>query len=203
MKLQPKILTTLFAAIIFLTSYSYTKAEEKKELEVYHYANNVAEYSIGLPEAPNVITIWSDEKNIPYLDEVTSKGTLGERAHFRKIDTKTDEIFDVTILLLKAKKDFLNSLTEEKTKNLLKEDYKGIILDSKKISHSVGGDPDLRRTTFEGFAVDRENNPLYYVTHFLTGKQSITVIKVQYSLENETFTKYYQMIINNINYLQP
>ncbi len=202
MNIQLKILTILFAAIIFLTSNSYTKAEDEQELEVYHYANNVAEYSIGLPEAPNVVTIWSNEKDIPYLENITSRGTIGERAHFKRTDTKTGENFKTTIILLRAEKAFIDSLTEEKTIKLLEKDYEGISLASKKLSYSVGGNPNLRRTTFEGFAVDKENNPLYYVTHFLTGKQSITVIKVEYSLENETFTKYYQMIVNNINYLQ-
>ena len=199
-----RFLIKLFFVSIIIFSSS-VKAELPQEAPIqkdfYQYANNESEYSIALPEAPSVKTLWADKDKIPYLDHPPVKGAVGETAIFKRVDLETNEIFDTEIIFIKAEKEFLNSLTKEKATKLLEADLKGIPLDNKSIDHVIGGKKELRRTSLTGFSVDRSNKPFYYAEHLLTGEQSILVIKVQYSIENKKFGEYYKNIIENINYL--
>ena len=169
-------------------------------LQFYKYAHNDAEYSVALPEAPQVKTIWADEEKVPYLEHPPLEGNLGEVATFRRIDAKTEETFDVKITFLKADDKFLAGLTEEKMKAALEDDYKGATLDNKDWHYSAGGG-SLKWATLSGFSVDKSNRPYFNAEHYLTGKQSIMVIKVQYNVENQSFGEYYKALTDNIAYL--
>jgi hypothetical protein len=168
----------------------------------YKYAHNDAEYSVMLPEAPRVATIWADEGNVPYLENPPQEGAIGEIATFRRVDVKTEDSFDVKITFLKASRDFLAALTEEKMKAALENDFKDTNLDNKNLYFSAGAN-SLKWATISGFSVDKNNRPFYNAEHYLTGKQSILVVKIQYNVENKTFADYYKNLTDNITYLVP
>jgi hypothetical protein len=168
----------------------------------YKYAQNDAEYSIMLPEAPRVATIWADEGNVPYLEKPPQEGALGEIATFRRVDVITEDTFDVKITFLKADQDFLAGLTEEKMKAALEGDYKDTKLDNKNLYYSASANA-LKWATISGFTIDKNSHPFYHAEHYLTGRQSIMVIKVQYSVENKEFGEYYKTLTDNIAYLMP
>ncbi len=193
------LLSLLITTMLVVSSPLHAQTPKaEKPLAVYHYANNLGEYSIGLPEAPSVTTIWGNDTNIPYIAPAKTKKNIGEKAYFKRSDQLTNEFFSILITTLKTD---TTTFTEEKTKQLLKKDYKGIVLSGMNISHAVGSNPKLRRTSLTGFAADKDNNPLYYATHFLTGENTITVLKICYNLDNKLFTNYYKMALKNINYL--
>ncbi len=193
------LLSLLITTMLVVSSPLHAQTPKaEKPLAVYHYASNLGEYSVGLPEAPSVRTIWGNDKNIPYIGTTKSKLAMGEKAYFERSDHVTEEFFSILITTLKTKP---AQFTEEKTRALLKRDYRGIILSGKNITHAVGANPKLRRTSLTGFAADKENNPLYYATHFLTGENTITILKIRYSLDNKLFSKYYKTALENISYL--
>ncbi|MCE9506912.1 MAG: hypothetical protein K8R48_01155 [Alphaproteobacteria bacterium] len=169
----------------------------------YKYAHNDAEYSVMLPEAPTVVTVSADNGGVPYLENPPKDIALGEIATFRRADAETDESFDVKITFLKADSDFLSKLTEDKMKAALENDFKDINLNNKKFDFSVNADTTLKWATLSGFSIDRYGHPSYAIGHYLTGKQSILVLKVQYSVENKTFADTYKKLADNITYIAP
>jgi hypothetical protein len=170
--------------------------------QFYKYAHNDAEYSVMLPEAPRVATIWADEGNVPYLENPPTEGAIGEIATFRREDVKTEDSFDVKITFLKASPEFLAGLTEEKMKATLEGDFKDIKLDNKNLYFSTAAN-GLKWATISGFTTDKNSRPFYHAEHYLTGRQSILVVKVQYNVENQTFADYYKKLSDNITYIAP
>jgi len=190
--------------LIFILYFAYSnQAISKEKIKLYNYANNDAEYSVGLPEAPHVETIWADSKDydIPYLDTPPESGYIGEIATFKRIDIETEDSFEVKITFLKADKPFLKSLNEEKIKKLIDNDFKDTPLENKSFKYVLDKKNNLQRGSVSGFFVNRDNEPYYYTEHFFTGLESISVVKIVYSIENKTFDNYYKEIINNINYI--
>jgi hypothetical protein len=169
----------------------------------YKYAHNDAEYSVMLPEAPTVETVSVDNGKVPYLENPPKDIALGEIAAFRRADADTNESFDVKITFLKADNDFLSKLTEDKMKTALESDFKDVNLNDKKFDFSVNADTTLKWATLSGFSIDRYGHPSYNIGHYLSGKQSILVLKVQYSVENKTFADAYKKLADNITYLAP
>jgi len=167
----------------------------------YKYAHNDAEYSVMLPEAPAVETIWADAGNVPYLENPPKDGAIGEIATFRRVAMETEESFAVKITFVKADDDFLTQLTEEKMKETLENDFKWSFLKEQKFSFSTDPKSTLKWATVSGFSLDQKKRPFYSTGHYLAGKQSIMLIKVQYNVENETFDDYYRKLSDNITYL--
>jgi len=174
----------------------------------YKYAHNDAEYTVLLPEAPSVKTIWPDgttEKN-PYMKISPESGAAGEIATFKRVDTDTGESFEVKITFLKAEHDFLATLTRKGMHDVLENDFKGTALDMKEplknktLDFSMGAKSGMKWATISGFTTDDDNSSLYNVEHYLTGQQSILVIKIQYSLENKIFADYYKALTDSITY---
>jgi hypothetical protein len=198
MNFSSKIFFSL--ALAFAVFTLAAQAKEPKAPQFYKYAHNDAEYSVMLPEAPRVETIWAESKDVPYLDKWPKEGALGEVATFRRVDVETEDSFDVKITFLKADDAFLKHLTKEKMQAAIKKDFMGVRLDNAKFDFLVNDDNTLKWATLTGFSVDKNNHPFYNAEHYLTGQQSILVVKVQYSVENKIFQDYYKRLSENITY---
>lgn len=188
-------------ALLMLASPALAEDTAPPPKAFYTYANNDAEYTIALPEAPTVKTIWTDSaEQIPYLDRLPLDGFVGELATFKRIDMATDEYYDVKVTFLKADQDFLAGLSPEKIKASMEKDFSGTPLDSKKFDFSVNPKNGMKWATLTGFSFDPAKRPLYNAEHYLTGQQSILVVKIQYNLENKAFADYYQALADSITY---
>lgn len=204
-----KIITMAIISAVFI--FLPARAESPSPpSSLYKYAHNDAEYSVVLPEAPTVRTIWGDEGPVPYLDHPPKDGALGEVATFRRVDPKTEDVFDVQITYLKADYDFLDNLTDEKIKGLLANDFKDSNLDGQKIEVKKGQEIKtrgetiiLKWLTLTGFSRDESERPIIVTEHFLTGQQSILVVRVRYNIENKTFEDFYNQLAANITYYTP
>lgn len=173
----------------------------------YNYAFNDAEYSVMLPEAPTSKTIWSDNLNEirPFLEDPPSDtAALGETAIFKRVDIDTEDVYDVKITFLRARKEFLETLTENKIKDILKKQQlkDNVVLNHENFSISNSGTP-LKWAQLSGFLLDKNHHPAFWAIHYLTGQQSIQVVQVNYSLENKTFQEYYKKMIDSIVYNAP
>jgi hypothetical protein len=170
----------------------------------YKYANNEAEYSVALPEAPTVETIWADTGDVPYLENCPESGSVGETATFKRVDMETEDYFEAKIIFLKADKAFLKSLTEKKMRETLQKDYKTVLLNDAKFTFSASaGDGALKWAALSGFTIDKSNQPIFHAAHYLTGQQSIMVIKVEYNIDNKTYQGFYKNLVDNITYHAP
>jgi hypothetical protein len=190
-----KLFFALFLCLFCLAGAGHAEAN-------YTYAHNDAEYSVTLPEAPTVETIWADATHIPYLEKPPTVGALGEVATFKRVDIQTGEQFEVTITFLRASHDFLDGLTEEKIKAAIEKDIKSEHLTGQKFAFSTGKGA-LKWATMTGFMPDKGKHPTYREEHYLTGLQSILVIKIKYNVENETFQGYYKTLTDSITYHAP
>jgi len=166
----------------------------------YTYLHNESEYSIELPDAPVGTTIWADQKEpIPYLDEPGKFGSLGEKAKMVRTDPDTGDYLDVEITFLKADRPFLVGATEEKLVGYLKETMKDTKLEAMKTTYSAGSGT-LKWATMTGFSVDEKNTLLYNAAHFLTGFDTIMVIRIKYTAENKSYATLYQGIQKSIKF---
>ena len=168
--------------------------------QAYVYIHNDAEYSIDLPEPPKAATIWADQEDpIPYLENPPKYGFVGEHAWLKRADNDTGDVFSVDITFLKADRDFLLSLDKDKMLGAMNDFYKDVSLDNKEEHFSAGTDT-LKWATVTGFSVDKANSLHYNAAHYLTGLDSIMVIRVDYNVENQTFQKYYDTLAKSIKY---
>jgi hypothetical protein len=190
--MKQKFGTALFLSLLVLAPIRAAQA--------YIYIHNDAEYSIDLPEPPKAETIWADrDEAIPYLDNPPKYGFVGEHAWFKRADADTGDSFSVDITFLKADRDYLLSLNKEKMLGQMKDIYKDISLDNEEEHFSQGTDT-LKWATVTGFSVDKANSLHYNAAHFLSGLDTIMVIKVDYNVENQTFQKYYDALAKSIKY---
>lgn len=200
MKKNFKILA--FAAIFALSCYALFAGRSQAFIDkgTYTYIHNEAEYSIDLPDAPTGETIWADRKEpVPYLEDPPKFGPLGEHAWITRADLDTGDLFNLDITFLKAERDFLLSMTRPKMFKALEEIYKDKRLDNRQENFSSGSDT-LKWATLTGFAVDESNNLMFNAAHYLTGLQTIVVIKVSYNVENKTYQRWYDEMQKSIKY---
>jgi len=180
------------------------RSSKKDEPQFYVYANNEAEYSVALPEAPTVETIWAGEGEIPYIENPPQNGSVGEVAHFKRVNMETEDFFEVTITYLKANRNFLLSLNEEKIKETLQNELKKDLLNDAKFTYSANPEAgSLKWAALTGFTIAKNNQPLFHAMHYLTGQQSILVVKVVYNIDDPNFQGYYKNLIENITYHAP
>jgi hypothetical protein len=167
----------------------------------YTYANNDAEYTVDLPEAPRAVTIWADDKEnpVPFIDEPPKNGPVGETAFIKKVDQETGDIYTVEITFVKADREFLLTMTRERMEKTLEEVFKEISLEQKKVNFSAGTDT-LKWATLTGFSTDENNNYLYHAVHYLTGMESVIMIKAEFNVENKKFHDYYQTMASSIKF---
>jgi len=175
-----------------------------KQLVYYNYAHDESEYSVMLPEAPTVKTLWAaSPETAPFVDNPpTDNAAIGELATFKRVDIDTEEVFDVKITFIKAKKSFLNGLGKDKIKDILIKQYKDTPLSNEQFNISPGKGP-LRWATLSGFSLDSHSHPSFCAMHYLTGQQSVLVVQVMYSIENKTFQDYYDHLVKSITYVAP
>lgn len=178
--------------------------EDAKAHIYYNYAHDEAEYSLNLPEAPNVRTIWlPSAETSPFLKSPPSDhAALGEVATFKRTDIDTEETYDVKITFLRARQNFLEDLNEEKIRHILTKEYSEMALTNESFTMS-GGVGMLKWATLSGFTLDSHHHPAFCAIHYLTGFQSILVIQAKYSIENKTFQDYYKHMIDSITYVAP
>ncbi len=197
------IYSKIFFSVIFITFCLAGIAQAATAPAGYTYAHNEAEYSILLPEAPTVKTVWAEPgKHIPYLEKPSKDSALGEVATFKRVDIETEDTFEAKITFLRADHDFLQNLNEEKIKKILEDEYKNSPLSDGTFNYSASAGP-LKWATLTGFSVDRNGHPAFNALHYLTGQQSILVVQVAYSVEDKAFQDYYKNMVDSITYLAP
>ena len=197
----------IFFSVIFITALAPVSAPAEKApvpSSYYNYARDEAEYSVMLPEAPTVRTIWEESsETTPYMvDPPTDSAALGEVAVFKRVDIDTEELFDARITFLKAKHSVLAGLTPDIIKALLEKRYKMTPLSNEEFTVSAGKGT-LKWATLRGFGLDTRHHPAFSAIHYLTGQQSILVVQVTYSIENKTYQDYYNNLVNSITYNPP
>jgi hypothetical protein len=170
----------------------------------YNYAHDDAEYSVSLPGAPTVSTLWLESAETkPYLKAAPNDhAALGEIAIYKLVDIDTEESFDVKVIFLRASQPFLESLDKDKIQHMLKKKYSEVALSNETFNLSEGAG-QLKWATLSGFTLDSHHHPAFYAIHYLTGLQSILVIEAKYSIENKSFQGYYNYMVNHIAYVQP
>lgn len=188
----------LIAAIVAFTLASLPAQAQDKPF--VRYAAPDGEYSILLPEAPTVETLRSDGQKLRYLDSTPSLGTLGEIALYQRVDSDTGEMLSVRMTTVKTDKAFLEGLTNEKMTAVLEKEFENISLDKKKVNFSKGSQT-LNWGTLTGYNVDKNNQLFFNAAHYLAGLNSITVIKISFSLENRKFKADYEKISPSIAYV--
>ncbi|MDI1227163.1 MAG: hypothetical protein PSY14_05725 [bacterium] len=189
---------TFFAACLYglmaNTSYAFI------DKGTYTYIHNEAEYSIDLPDAPVGATVWADQKDkVPFLENPPKFGSIGEIARVRRVDIDTGDTYETEITFLKAERDFLLSMTEQRMKDELNNLYKDMNLDNKQETFSAGSDT-LKWATLTGFTVDENNNLMFNSVHYVMGLQSIMIVKSRYNVENKKFQGYYDTMAKSIKY---
>jgi hypothetical protein len=193
MTLHKKILAA--ALFTLLTVFAHATAAQ-----AYYYINNEGEYIVWLPDAPTGESIWADgDGKIPLLDKPPKFGTLGEYAEVLRTDPDTGDTFDVHITFLKADRDFLLSLTQEKMYKALHDAFSDIQLSNTEEHFSKGTDT-LKWATYIGYSVDKKNNLHYNAAHYLVGQSSIELVRISYSLDNKTYQAYYDKLLKSIKY---
>lgn len=163
----------------------------------YTYLHTDGEYSMSLPEAPTAKTIWADKETIPYLEKPPRYGNIGENAVFEETDLKTGDTFKAQITFLKTTPEELQNLTREKIEGFVEKELSGVKLENRKSGFSPGSGT-LKWAYLSGFSVDKSNRALFNAVHFLTGMQTITVLRVTYDIENVKFNEYYKKLSSSI-----
>jgi hypothetical protein len=197
-----RTLTVFLAALLSIASPSW--AGTPPPASYYNYANNEAEYSVMLPEAPTVKTIWKEDLNdYPFIDAPPHEASfLGEVAIFRQDDIDSEDTFTAKVTYLKARPEFLQGLTEDKIRLILDSRTKDKALEYQAFHYSPGNGT-LKWASLSGFTLDKSRRPAYSTIHYLSGQQSILVIEIFYSVENKTFQDYYKTLVDNIRYNAP
>lgn len=201
--MKNKILIPVYAAVFAAACWALFGEKISHayiEKGTYTYIHNESEYSMDLPDAPTGMTVWADRKEpIPYLEDPPKFGSLGEVATIRRSDLDTGDTYFLEITFLKAERDFLLSMTKQKMQKAINELFKDVRLDNRQENYSSGSDT-LKWATLTGFTVDESNNLLFNAAHYLTGLQTITVIRVKYNVENKTFQRWYDEMAKSIKY---
>jgi hypothetical protein len=165
------------------------------------YAATEGEYSILLPEAPTVATIWpgSGLPSTLGVDAPADSPSLGETATYRRVDGDTGENIAVTVTTLKATPASLESLTQEKITAILESQVADLSLEKKDVSFS-GGSKTLKWGILTGYEIDAQQRITFHAVHYLSGLQSMNLVRIAFSLENRRFKADYETIGRSIKY---
>jgi hypothetical protein len=166
----------------------------------YKYSAAEAEYILELPDAPKGETILAQRGNVPYLDNPPKNGAVGEIAQYKRVDPDTADFFDVLTIFVKADRDFVTNLTEAQMKATLEKIFGSLRLENKKFSFSQGKD-SLKWATYSGFSVNRNNEVVYNIAHYLVGKESVMTVKVSFSVQNKQYNEDYKVLASSLKYM--
>lgn len=191
---------SLLIAASLALSLLATPAHAQEADNFVRYAAPDGEYSILLPEAPTVETLRSGGQKTKYLDVTPQTGTLGEIALYERVDADTGDKLSVKVITIKADKAFLEGLTNEKITAVMEGEFDGVALDKKKINFSKGSQT-LNWGTLTGYNIDQNNQLFFNAVHYLAGLNSITIVKISFSLENRKFKADYEKIAPSISYV--
>ena len=173
---------------------------QQKEMTFVRYSPAEGEYSLLLPEAPSAETLWGKQgKTLPFVGDPPFFGAVGEKASFVQTDRNTGDTFDATITFVKANKEFLASLNQQKMIAALDAQLKGVTLDRREEKFTAGSDT-LKWATLTGFNINNDNSLVFYALHYLVGLESISVVKMSFAIENKTYQAYYDKISKSIVY---
>ncbi len=177
-----------------------------KKNTYYDYANDESEYSIKMPQAPTVKTIWATSPETKlYLDDNLPKKTsfIGEVGLYALTDMDTEASFTAKTIFLKAPDSFLATLDSAKIQAILLKSYAHKVFISPKYHYSVNKSGILKWATLSGFTVDENHQPLFTATHYLTGLHSIFVVRITFSVTNPLYNRYYNDMVGSITYSPP
>jgi len=191
-------LIAVFASTLITTHSNKAYSAEK----LYNYANNYAEFSLAMPEAPSVRTIWAENGNIPYLTTPPQNGAIGEIAFYQTGDSNTKDVFTTEITFLNTGAEFISTLNEQNVTAMIEKDLSYLPeLQNKTVKFYPQNNGETKHGEIIGVAVANGGKPIVNAEHFLIGKQSILVIKVSYNIQNEAHDKIYKNMIDTIRYL--
>lgn len=165
------------------------------------YAPAEGEYSILLPEAPTVTTLWANSK-LPgtyMITPMAGLATLGETATYQRTDSDTGDTILVRLSMLRADPSSLAALTEEKMTAALEQELAGLTLEKKQVSFS-GGSQTLKWGILTAYHLDDNNRMTYNAVHYLAGLQTISVVRISFTLENRRYKNMYETIGKSIKY---
>lgn len=166
----------------------------------YKYIHPEGEFSLELPDAPDGQTIWAHEQRIHYLTRQPKHGVIGEYAIFSRKDVETGDFIDIKIVFVKADREQIVALTQEKMKQDLADDYKDIDLQNVKYSFSAGKDT-LKWAILSGSTVNKDDTLISNASHYLVGTDTITVIQATYTTEDKKYDEYYKKMVKSISYI--
>lgn len=188
------------AALLLALSIALPAQAVEKEIPFVRYSPAEGEYSLLLPEAPSAETLWGKQgKPLPFIGDPPFFGAVGEKATFRQTDRNTGDTFEVSITFLKANKEFLKTLNQQKMIEDLEAGFKNITLDRREEKFTAGSDT-LKWATLTGFNINTDNSLVFHAAHYLVGLESISVIKMSFAIENKTYQAYYDKISKSIIY---
>ena len=191
------IATLLMAAFMVLPAQAQAP---QKETPFVRYSPAEGEYSLVLPEAPSAETLWGRQgKTLPFIGDPPFFGAVGEKASFQQTDRNTGDTFDVSVTFIKANKEFLKTLNQQKMISDLEAGFKGMTLDRREEKFTAGSDT-LKWATLTGFNISTDNSLTFHAAHYLAGLESISVIKMSFAIENKTYQSYYDKINKSITY---
>lgn len=191
-----RLMPTVFAAALLIGTITAVPARAE-----YTYIHNDGEYEITLPDAPSGQTLWADQsEKLPFIKEVPKFGPIGEFATLRRTDPVAGDSFNVDVTFVKSGRDYLLGLTEEEVRSLLESQYRNQPLEKKTVGYSQGSGT-LKWGTLTGFSVDRQNNLLFHACHILTGVETVTMVKVSFSADNDKFGEAYEKMKGSIKFV--
>ena len=193
----------LIVIISFMLALLATCSVQAKELTLINYANNYAEFSVGLPEAPSVRTLWADgEEKIPYLKNIPESGSIGEIAFYQETDYSTDDKFTVEVTFLKVSDDFISKTNKATIFSMIKKDLAYLPkLENVNTKYDDTLNKPAKHAIVSGIITKKDKTTEFNSEHFLVGTESILVIRVRFNNKNPKHYNLYKEITDTIKYL--
>lgn len=192
---------TRFFAFVAIALCLITSPLQAQQESFVRYAAAQAEYSLLMPEAPSVTTIWANS-TLPGTYAVTPPADLsaiGENALYRRVDSDTGDEMTIKVMTLQATEASLTALTQENVTSLLEKHVSGLSLEKQQTSFS-GGSKTLKWGTLTGYEMGKDQRLIFHSVHYLSGLQSVTLAHISFSLENRRFKNDYETIGRSIKY---
>lgn len=168
-----------------------------KKLIGYRYSWADCEYNVELPEAPQVKSIWGEDK-LPDFEKISTMGVIGERARYHRIDWQTEDFLKIDILCLQVPQPFLKSLLPGKIFQYLDREIDAPNLSNAKRDTTHGAET-LSWSSIAGYHFDSKNRAIYNIAHYLTGLKTVFIINISYIADNPIFTAQFNMVNDSIS----
>ena len=188
---------TLSALFCLLCLTTVANAQD----EFVRYAAAEGEYSLLMPEAPSVSSIWA---NSPLPGALQIKppvdiATIGESALYKRVDSDTGDAMTIKVDALQATADSLQNLSQDQLTQALENQVSSLSLENQKVSFS-GGSKTLKWATLTGYEIGQDQRVQFHAVHYLSGLESVTLVHITFSLENRRFKSDYETLGSSIKY---